>query len=260
MNSFIFYSILLFMIISIFIPSIYNYAYSSFIGRIFTIMLLLYFTKQNIFLGLIFITIVITYSYPLYEGFTNVGKIKILTDNTQPSNINNENDVYNYFYNYYCPDSSKTKRWQNILNTASSSSDEYIIANYHMTNYNSLCNGNGTYNNNYNVELEQQEMQWNADSWFSNADLRAGNISGYDNLYYSVFTPIDACSQNNNPSTYAYSTPQCLLQNINTFACSNDNIINSATNVSNNFNLDMSTQQDGQYILNTNSWFGCNNS
>lgn len=259
MNSFIFYSILLFMIISIFIPSIYNYAYSSFIGRIFTIMLLLYFTKQNIFLGLIFITIVITYSYPLYEGF-GLSKTNIVTDNTQPNNINNQNDVYNYFYNYYCPDPSKINRWQNILKTASNGSDEYNVANYHMTNYNSLCNGNGTYNNNYDAAVEQQEIQWNSDSWFSNNDVRTGNMGAYDSLYDSIFTTIDACSQNNNPSTYAYSTPQCLLQNINAFACSNDNIINSATNVSNNFNLDMKTQQDGQYILNTNSWFGCNNS
>lgn len=259
MNSIIFYSILLFMIISIFIPSIYNYAYSSCIGRIFTIMLLLYFTKQNIFLGLIFITIVITYSYPLYEGF-GLSKTNIVTDNTQPNDINNENDIYNYFYKYYCPDPSKINRWQNILNTTSNGSDEYNVANYHMTNYNSLCNGNGTYNNNYNVALEQQESQWNSDSWFSSADLRTGNIGDYDSLYYSIFTPIDACSQNNNPSTYAYSTPQCLLQNINAFACNNGNIIGPATNVSNNFNLDMKSQQDAQFILNTNSWFGCNNS
>jgi len=258
MNSIIFYSILLFIIISIFMPSIYNYCYSSFIGRILIIILILYFSKQNIFLGLIFVTIVITYSYPLYEGF-GIGKTSLVTNNTKPNNISNQNDIYNYFYNYYCPDPSKINRWQNILNTASSSSDEYNVANYHITNYNSLCNGNGTYNNNYYAALEQQEIQWDSDIVFSNSDILSGNMGAYDNLYYSIFTPINACSQNNNPSTYAYNTPQCLLENINAFACDNANIISPATNVSNNFNLDMKLQQDGQFILNTNNWFGCNN-
>jgi len=255
MNSVIFYSLLLFIIISIFMPSIYNYAYHFVIGRILIIILLLYFTKQNIFLGLIFITMVITYSYPLYEGFSNMGKVKLITDNTKPKNVNDENDVYNYFSNYYCTDPNKVNRWQNILNNSNSSSDEYAVANYHMTNYNSLCNGNGTYNNNYYAALDQQEIQWNADSWFSNSDLLSGNYAGYDNLYNSIFTPIDACSQNNNPSTYAYNNPQCLFENLNSFACNNSNVITPATNVSNNVGLDMKTQQDGQFILNTNSWF-----
>jgi hypothetical protein len=162
---------------------------------------------------------------------------------------------WNYFSNYYCTDPNKVNRWQNILNNSNSSSDEYAVANYHMTNYNSLCNGNGTYNNNYYAALDQQEIQWNADSWFSNSDLLSGNYAGYDNLYNSIFTPIDACSQNNNPSTYAYNNPQCLFENLNSFACNNSNVITPATNVSNNFGLDMKTQQDGQFILNTNSWF-----
>ena len=254
MNSIIFYSILLFIIISIFIPSIYNYAYHFVIGRILTIILLLYFTNQNVFLGLIFITIVITYSYPLYEGFT-MGKVNIVTDNTKPNNINNENDVYNYFSNYYCTDPNKPNRWQNILNTASSGSDEYTVANYHMTNYNSLCKANNTYNNNYYTALDQQVSQWSADRWVSNSELLTGNYAAYDNLYYSIFTPIDACSQNNNPSTYAYNNPQCLFENLNSFACNSSKVITPATNVSNNFNLDVKTQQDGQFILNTNSWF-----
>jgi hypothetical protein len=184
-----------------------------------------------------------------------MGKVNIVTDNTKPSNINSENGVYNYFSNYYCTDPNKPNRWQNILNTASSSSDEYTVANYHMTNYNNLCNGNNTYNNNYYTALDQQESQWSADSWISNSELLSGNYAGYDNLYYSIFTPIDACSQNNNPSTYAYNNPQCLFENLNSFACNSSNVITPATNISNNFNLDVKTQQDGQFILNTNSWF-----
>ena len=254
MNSIIFYSILLFIIISIFIPSIYTYAYSSFIGRILTIILILYFSKQNIFLGLIFITIVITYSYPLYEGLS-MGKISIVTDNTKPNNINNQDDVYNYFVNYYCTNSNKPNRWQNILNNPNSSSNEYDVANYHMTNYNSLCtNNNNTYYNNYYTALDQQEQQWSEYSWYSNNDLQSHNYDAYSNLYSSIFTPIDACSQNNNPSTNVYNTPQCLFENVNAFACNNSNVINQATNVSNNFNLDINTQQDGQFIINTNNW------
>ena len=93
MNSIIFYSILLFIIISIFMPSIYNYAYSSFVGRILILILILYFSKENIFLGLIFVTIVITYSYPLYEGFS-MGKISLVTDNTRPVNVNSKDDLF----------------------------------------------------------------------------------------------------------------------------------------------------------------------
>jgi hypothetical protein len=114
-------------------PSIYNYCYSSFVGRILIIILILYFSKQNIFLGLIFVTIVITYSYPLYEGFS-LGKISLVTDNTKPNNPANKDDLFNYYNEFYCSDPNKMTEWTNIVNNPNNyTSDEVALANYHLT-------------------------------------------------------------------------------------------------------------------------------
>ena len=55
----------------------------------------------NFFSRFFFVTIVITYSYPLYEGF-NMGKISLVTDNPRPVNVNNKDDLFNYYSNFYC--------------------------------------------------------------------------------------------------------------------------------------------------------------
>jgi len=65
----IFYNILLFALLCVFIPSVYNYIYSSFIGRVIILLLIAYFSKVNFYLALVFLTIIIVKSIPLYEGF-----------------------------------------------------------------------------------------------------------------------------------------------------------------------------------------------
>jgi hypothetical protein len=65
----LFYNILLFALLCVFIPSVYNYMYSSFIGRIIILLLIAYFSKVNFYLALVFLTIIIVKSIPLYEGF-----------------------------------------------------------------------------------------------------------------------------------------------------------------------------------------------
>ena len=70
MNTLIFYNILLLALLCVFIPSVYNYMYSSFIGRIVILLLIAYFSKVNFYLALAFITIIIIKSANIYEGFT----------------------------------------------------------------------------------------------------------------------------------------------------------------------------------------------
>ena len=65
----IFYNILLIALLCVFVPSIYNYMYSSFIGRIIILLIIAYFSKVNFYLALVFLTIIIIKSIPLYEGF-----------------------------------------------------------------------------------------------------------------------------------------------------------------------------------------------
>ena len=66
----IFYNILLLALLCVFMPSIYNYMYSSFIGRIIILLLIAYFSKVNFYLALVFLTVIIIKSIPLYEGFS----------------------------------------------------------------------------------------------------------------------------------------------------------------------------------------------
>ncbi len=65
----LFYNILLFALLCVFIPSVYNYMYTSLIGRIIILLLIAYFSKVNFYLALVFLTIIIVKSIPLYEGF-----------------------------------------------------------------------------------------------------------------------------------------------------------------------------------------------
>ncbi len=69
MNTLVFYNILLLALLCLFIPSVYNYMYSSFIGRIVILLFIAYFSKVNFYLALVFITIIIIKSANIYEGF-----------------------------------------------------------------------------------------------------------------------------------------------------------------------------------------------
>ena len=70
MKTLIFYNTLLLALLCVFIPSVYNYMYSSFIGRIVILLLIAYFSKVNFYLALVLITIIIIKSANIYEGFT----------------------------------------------------------------------------------------------------------------------------------------------------------------------------------------------
>jgi hypothetical protein len=67
----IFYNILLLSLLCVFMPSFYNYMYRSFIGRIIILLIIAYFSKVNFYLALVFLTIIIIKSIPLYEGFSS---------------------------------------------------------------------------------------------------------------------------------------------------------------------------------------------
>ncbi len=69
MNTLIFYNILLLALLCVFIPSVYNYMYSSFIGRIIILLFIAYFSNVNFYLALVFITIIIIKSANIYEGY-----------------------------------------------------------------------------------------------------------------------------------------------------------------------------------------------
>ena len=69
MNNLIFYNILLLALLCVLIPSVYSYMYTTFIGRIIIILLIMYFYKVNFYVALAFITLVIIKSIPIYEGF-----------------------------------------------------------------------------------------------------------------------------------------------------------------------------------------------
>jgi len=135
MSGIFFYSILIFILLSIFVPSIYNYAYSCFIGRIVLVLLIIYFSKYNILLGLLFVAIIIVTSLPLYEGFLAGGdmpkKNLLVTSNTSIKDKNAYNQVSYYFKKYFCekdasgnvgsgPNRKKLQRWDNILSSVES--------------------------------------------------------------------------------------------------------------------------------------------
>lgn len=128
MTCIFFYSILILILLSIFVPSIYNYAYKCFIGRIVLILLIIFFSKHSILLGLVFVAVIIITSMPLYEGFSTksvLAKDMLVTSNTSIKDIKKNQEVFDYFAKYYCekgsngnvvgPNKDKLKRWENIL-------------------------------------------------------------------------------------------------------------------------------------------------
>ena len=148
MTGIFFYSILIFILLSIFVPSIYTYAYKCFIGRVVLVLLIIYFSKHNLILGLIFVTIIVITSYPLYEGFSEndiLAKNLLVTSNYSINDKTNNQEVFNYFTKYYCqkgsslPNQEKTERWSQILNDQSSDSNSKDVALYNLLLQELIC-------------------------------------------------------------------------------------------------------------------------
>ena len=291
MTGIFFYSILIFILLSIFVPSIYNYAYSCFIGRIVLVLLIIYFSKHSIILGLIFLAIIITTSMPLYEGFLPqdmLAKNFLVTSNYSIKDNTDNQEVFNYFTNYYCakdssgnlvtplgPNTDKLKRWNDIMSKTDLGSDSYNMAISNTLLQQAVCNPSvGQYYQNYN-------NNWNAniaDAASSGSTINPNSISGCstqfidENAYCSYWANNNQCSENpgymlyrcsnscnqvsGNPTTgtsHVLNTPVCLSENLKSQVCNDDSIrrvIPTARNISNNPKLHRHLQQDGQWMLN----------
>lgn len=244
MTGIFFYSILIFILLSIFVPSIYNYAYSCFIGRIVLVLLIIYFSKHNVLLGLVFVAIIIVTSIPLYEGFFPndiLAKNLLVTSNTSIKDTTSNREVFDYLKKYYCaknsssPNQDKLKRWKKILNSGVSDTDSRDIASANILLQSALCSGDTSqYYQNYN------------NNW------RLAYPSGFNPLYSNVNpNSISGCSHNGN--NHVLNMSQCLQESIKKKICDNPVItrtITSGQNVSNNPKLDPYLQQDGQWMLN----------
>jgi hypothetical protein len=247
MTGIFFYSILIFILLSIFVPSIYNYAYSCFIGRVVLVLLIIYFSKHSILLGLLFVAIIIITSMPLYEGFSLenkdiLAKNYLVTSNTSIKDTTSNREVSTYLKKYYCaknsssPNQDKLKRWNDIKRSGDKYSRDIASANILLQS--ALCSGdNSQYYQNYN------------NNW------RLAYPSGFNPLYSNVNpNSISGCSHNGN--NHVLNMPQCLPESIKKTICDNSIItstITSGRNVSNNPKLDPYLQQDAQWMLNAYS-------
>lgn len=251
MTGIFFYSILIFILLSIFVPSIYNYAYSCFMGRVVLVLLIIYFSKHSILLGLLFVAIIIITSMPLYEGFSLenkdiLAKNLLVTSNTSIKDTTSNREVFDYLKKYYCaknssgnmvgPNQDKLKRWNDVKISGDKDSRDIVSANILLQS--ALCSGdNSQYYQNYN------------NNW------RLAYPSGFNPLYSNVNpNSISGCSHNGN--NHVLNMPQCLPESIKKKICDIPIIkstITSGKNVSNNHKLDRHLQQDGQWMLNTYS-------
>ena len=289
MTGIFFYSILIFILLSIFVPSIYNYAYKCFIGRIVLVLLIVYFSKHSILLGLVFVAIIIVTSMPLYEGFYGndiLAKNLLVTSNTSIKDTTNNEEVFNYFTNYYCakdsngnvsgPNQDKLKRWNDILDDISSDTDSINLAISNIILQKEICNPSTSqyyqnYNNNWSstaAAASSSGSTINPNSvtgcstefidenvWCGYWAYNAGQCSA--NPGYMLNSCAKSCNQvSGNPATgsnYVFNMPECLPQSIQTGICNDGsigNLIPSAQSISNNPKLDPYLQQDGQWMLN----------
>ena len=283
-RSITFYSILLFILISLFIPSMYNYAYGSFMGRIIIVFLIIYFSIENIYLGLIFLVIIITTSYPLYEGFDNgnnptfsVANSSIVTSNPDISDKTNNQEVLNYFTNFYCskdnngnliPDADKMARWNDMSNPDKNSIDQQIVAGFHKDIASKVCISNDPmYQQNKTSLTNDITAKYTPTSvgglfnflgnLFKTVVNVTGNVagvgSGFSDTEQSELDSIDPCSYKS--TNYVISTPKCLNENYSNQICNyagstSDSLLSSSKVLANGYNLDPSIQQDGQWYLN----------
>ena len=249
MSGIFFYSILIFILLSIFVPSIYTYAYKCFTGRIVLVLLIVYFSKHNIILGLVFVAIIIVTSIPQYEGFLPqdiLAKNLLVTSNTSIKDKKDNQHVFDYLKRYYCakdslsPNQDKLKRWKDILKSKhiDNNNDSINVASANITLQSALCTTDTSkYYQNYN------------NNW------RSAYPSGFNHFYSNVNpSSISGCSYNG--SSHVFNMPQCLPESIKKKICDNPLVtstITSGRNISNNPKLDPYLQQDGQWMLNTYS-------
>jgi hypothetical protein len=201
-NTLIFYNILLFSLICMFIPSLYNYMYNNFIGRIVLILLIIYFSKINFYLGLIFITIIIILSSSLYEGFSS-GQNAILTTTTTVSENNKKNPqkVYDYFRDFYCessnqntPKASLMNQWNNLANT-SKDTNIIAVAKKNIENANKICSDTP-------ISIPDKILEWNTD----NAKIQNKCMGGWKYIGGACYGPPGAsCSPYSWPGMRDYS-------------------------------------------------------
>lgn len=284
MSDIFFYSILIFILLSIFVPSIYNYAYSCFIGRIVLVLLIIYFSKHNVLLGLVFVAIIIITSMPLYEGFLPqdmLAKNMLVTSNYSIKDNTDNKEVFDHITKYYCStnegglsviNTEKQKRWSDILNSEASDNDSRDVASANIWLQNLVCGivDTSQYHENYNNNLNSTIASGSTTNLNSVTGCSTQFID--ENAYCSYWANVGECSRNpgymlyrcsnscnrvsGNTATgtnYVFNTPVCLSENIQEEVCNNDltkNIIPSAVNVSNNPSLDPYFQQDGQWMQN----------
>lgn len=286
MTGIFFYSILIFILLSVFVPSIYKYAYSCFIGRIVLVLLIIYFSKHNIILGLVFVTIIIITSMPLYEGFSPkniLAKNMLVTSNNSIKDKKNNNEVFDYFTKYYCakdtsgsvvtpltPNKDKTKRWDDILNQKNPSADTDSI-NIALSNkmlQQVICSpDNSQYYQNYNNNFNEAYSNGYSSSVSPNLISGCSKKIIDKNAYCGYWASIGECYRNPNymlnncskscntgkSDNYVFNVPYCLPKNFKSEVCqavSIKTLLDSATNVSDNSKLDPYLQQDGQWMLN----------
>jgi hypothetical protein len=278
MTGIFFYSILIFILLSVFVPSIYKYAYSCFIGRIVLVLLIIYFSKHNIILGLVFVAIIIITSMPLYEGFSpqdTLAKNYLVTSNTSIKDKTNNQQVFDYFTKYYCakdsngsvitsnlaPNKDKLKRWDDILNKKNPPAD-FDSVNLALSNkmlQEVICNSKMTeYYKNLSNNMIQDNSGDGCSKKFIDKNIYCGywaNIGEcYTNPSYMLHTCERSCNtSDNSANNYVFNVPHCLPKNFKSEVCQADAIkklISSATNVSDDPKLDPYLQQDGQWMLN----------
>ena len=192
MTCIFFYSILILILLSIFVPSIYNYAYKCFIGRIVLVLLIIFFSKHSILLGLVFVAVIIVTSMPLYEGMSTeniLAKNMIVTSNTSIKDITNNRDVYDYFEKYYCekgsngnvvgPNKDKLKRWNDILKSVDSDSDSTNIALENIMLQSKICSASHT----PVAALSQQSIT----PFFKLEDAAGIKQGKYNNISFNTF-------------------------------------------------------------------------
>ncbi len=221
MSGIFFYSILIFILLSIFAPSIYNYAYKCFIGRIVLVLLIIYFSKHSIILGLIFVTIIIFTSYPLYEGLSSsssspgddyqgediLATQSLVTSNYSIKDKTNKQQVFNYFTKYYCdkdsngnvryplrPNQIKYKRWYDIFKNQASDTDSKNITSTNIMLQNAICNPDTSrYYSNYGANFQSAVNTGNTNF----LDLNGCSTNVIDeNMFCGYWAAVGECSRN----------------------------------------------------------------
>ena len=262
MSGIFFYSILIFILLSIFVPSIYTYAYKCFIGRIVLVLLIVYFSKHNIILGLVFVAIIIVTSMPLYEGFSPqdiLAKNLLVTSNTSIKDKTNNQQVFDYFTKYYCakdtsgsvvtpltPNKDKTKRWDDILNQKNPSADIDSI-NIALSNkilQQVICSPDTSqYYQNYSNNFNAAYRNGYSDSVNPNSVSGCSTNFIDKNAYCGYWASIGECSRNPNymlynctrscnsvsgntatGGNYVFNVSSCLPNSIETGVCSDASI------------------------------------